>query len=114
MSDILTPKRRTAAFVVSLVGNLSTDNIALAAGPALPAGQVLAFDATTGEHGPYDPASEKLNEADAILWAPAPVRDSAESVAAVTRLAEVDANELDGLDLAARAALAKRFIIVRD
>lgn len=104
---------RTGEFLLSTVGNLSMDVVRLAAGPALPAGQVLAQNADTKEFEPYDPAKAKAKPAAAVLYAAQPERGTAENAGAVARLAEVVGAQLTGLDAAATASLATLFIIVR-
>ena len=83
------------------------------AGPALPAGQVLARDAGTGHYAPYDNASDTLGTAAAILYAPADARTEPAHAAVVSRLAEVIESELTGLDAPAAVDLDSRHIIVR-
>lgn len=104
---------RAGEHLVSTVGTLSNDYITLAAGPALPAGQVLAQNATTKEFAAYDNADDALGKASAVLYAPQPVRTAPTRVAATRRLAEVSGAGLTGLNDAATADLAELHIIVR-
>ena len=110
---ILVQAPRTAGFILSSLGNLSMDSVTLVAGPALPAGQVLARDAGTGHYAPYDNASDTLGTAAAILYAPADARTGPAHAAVVSRLAEVIESELTGLDAPAAGDLDSRHIIVR-
>lgn len=114
MQNIRIQGPRTAAFLLS-VGNagISMDTVTLAAGPALLPGQLLAQNSKSKQYDKYDPASADYKKAVAVLYAPQPERLQAESVAAVTRLAEVHGAQLLGLDDAARASLAGQLIIVR-
>ncbi|KUM04226.1 head decoration protein [Chromobacterium subtsugae] len=104
---------RAGEFLLSTVGNLSMDMVKLAAGPALPAGQLLAQNPDTKEFEPYDSAKAKAKPAAAVLYAPQPERGVAENAGAVARLAEVVGAQLTGLDAAATAALAALFIVIR-
>ncbi|MCK6435978.1 head decoration protein [Rivihabitans pingtungensis] len=104
---------RAGEHLVSTVGSLSNDYITLAAGPALPAGQVLAQDATTKEFAAYDNAAATLGKAVAVLYAPQSVRTAPTRAVATRRLAEVSGAGLTGLDDAATANLAEQHIIVR-
>lgn len=104
---------RAGEHILSIQGHISNDKVTLAAGPALPAGQLLAKNATTGAYQPYDNANADAGVARAILYAPQPERAAAEQVVVTARLAEVSAGQLTGLDAAARDDLAAVFIIVR-
>lgn len=112
---IKTQAPRAGEFLISIGNNgISMEIIKLAAGPALPAGQVLGVVAATGEHAPYDNAAADGTEvAAAVLYAPQPERVAAAPASAVARLAEVHGAQLVGLDAPARADLAAKFIIVR-
>lgn len=113
---ILTQAARAAEFVVSVDDHLSTDTVTLAAGPALPAGQLLAYDPTAKHFLPYPVAPVEGHDplpAAAVLWAPQPERSVDAPVTAVTRLAAVHGELLTGLDAAAQAALMAHLIIVR-
>ena len=110
MPDIRHQGPRPAGHVVFLVGpQISNAVITLAAGDALPAGQVLAKH--NDNYAAYDPASENYNTASAVLWSNEPARTAPARAAATLRLATMSAADLTGLDAAARAALAEKFII---
>ncbi|WP_375592187.1 head decoration protein [Chitiniphilus eburneus] len=95
-------------------GQISRDDIVLAAGVFLPAGQVLGLVTATKRYAPYDNgASDGSEVAAAILHAPLPESANPRRAAAITRLAEVSGALLTGLDAPARADLAARFLIVR-
>ncbi|MGC0151891.1 head decoration protein [Chromobacterium vaccinii] len=104
---------RAGEFLLSKVGNISMDVVRLAAGPALPAGQLLAQNPDTTEFEPYDAAKAKARPAAAVLYAPQPERSTAENAGAVARLAEVIGAQLTGLDAAATVALKALLIVVR-
>ena len=110
MPDIRTQGPLTGAHVAYLVNpQISNAVITLAAGDALPAGQVLAEHA--GEYAAYDPGSQNYNTAAAVLWSNEPARTAPAHAAATLRLATMRSAELTGLDAAARTALAEKFII---
>jgi hypothetical protein len=95
-------------------GTISREVINVAAGPALEAGQILGLVTATEQFAPYDPAAEDGTEvAVAILYGPLGESDVERRARAVVRLAEVSEAHLTGLDAAAEAALADRFLIVR-
>ncbi|MBD8791199.1 head decoration protein [Pseudomonas syringae] len=95
-------------------GSISREAINVAAGEALPAGQLLGLVAASGEFAPYDPTAENGSEvASAILFAGLASSEIVRRGRAVVRLAEVSEVHLTGLDLDAEKALAKQFIIVR-
>ena len=112
MSDIRTQGPLTSAHVAYLVDpQISNAVIKLTAGPALPAGQVLAAHA--GEYAAYDPDSDDYKTACAVLWSNEPARTAPANAAATLRLATMRAADLTGLDAAARTALAAQFIIMQ-
>ncbi len=95
-------------------GSISREAINVAAGEALPAGQLLGLVAASGEFAPYDSTAENGSEvASAILFAGLASSDIVRRGRAVVRLAEVSEVHLTGLDLDAEKALAKQFVIVR-
>ncbi|MCO8167861.1 head decoration protein [Pseudomonas sp. 21LCFQ02] len=95
-------------------GSISREAINVAAGEALPAGQVLGLVSASGEFAPYSPAAEDGSEvAVAILFAGLASSDIVRRGRAVVRLAEVSEAHLTGLDLDGEKALGKQFIIVR-
>jgi hypothetical protein len=93
-------------------GRISRDQITVAAGDALPVGQLLTKGAN-GVYAPYNAASEATAPAAAILYAALPDNTAERQAVATVRLAEVAAVELTGLSDAAIADLASHFIIVR-
>lgn len=96
------------------VGKISREAIMVAAGPALVAGQVLGLITTSNEFGPYDPAaSDGTETAACILWGPLGESPDERRASAIVRLAEVSEMHLTGLDAAAEADLAARYVIVR-
>lgn len=113
MLDIRTQGPLTSAHVAYLIDpQISNAVITLAAGPALPAGQVLAAHA--GDYAAYDPDSDNYNTASAVLWSNEPARTAPANAAATLRLATLRAADLTGLDAAARTALAEKFIIITE
>lgn len=95
-------------------GNISREAIDVAAGEALPSGQLLGLVTATGQFAPYAPDAEDGSEtAVAILFAGLASSDVVRRGRAVVRLAEVSEAHLTGLDLDGEKALAKQFIIVR-
>ncbi|RMQ45979.1 hypothetical protein ALQ04_01661 [Pseudomonas cichorii] len=95
-------------------GNISREAIAVVAGPALMAGQVLGQIAATGEFAPYKPDAEDGSEkAVCILFASLGESDVSRRGRAVVRLAEVSEALLTGLDLDAEKALLANTIILR-
>ena len=116
MNSVMTQKARAGQYLLSTVGALSADLVHLAPGPALPSGQVLSFDDKTQLYSAYvAPAegSKSVVKAAAILYAPAGEREAPLQVTVTSRLAEVSAEEMSGLDALVTAQLAERFIIVR-
>jgi hypothetical protein len=102
-----------AAHIISLTGPISQDLVDLAPGAALPAGTLLAFDAANKRYLPYDNAVEAAGKAVAVLYAPTPERTEVTRVTVTSRLAELQAGLLHGLDDPARADLAAAFIVLR-
>lgn len=114
--NVITQKARAGQYLLSTVGTLSADLAQLAAGPALPSGQILSFDDKTQLYSAYAaPAegSKAVVKATAILYAPAGEREAPLQVTITSRLAEVSAAELTGLDALVTAQLAELHIIVR-
>src|SRR6266702_8360583 len=93
-------------------GRISRDQITVAAGDALPVGQVLTRGAN-GVYAPYDAANEATAPAAAILYAALPASAAERQAVATVRIAEVARVRLTGLSAAATADLATHFIIVR-
>lgn len=104
---------RAGEHLISTVGQISNDIVDLAAGAALPAGQVLAYDSVQQLYVPYDNASATAGVAVAVLYAPAPARTEVTRVVVTGRLAEVQGSLLTGLDANARADFGSLFIVVR-
>jgi hypothetical protein len=105
----------TAEFLVSEGnGQVSREAITVAAGDALPAGQVLGLQTGTGMYAAYDDVAEDGTEvAAAVLYAPLAASDESRPAVGIVRLAEVSAQRLTGLGLDGAADLATRDIIVR-
>lgn len=104
---------RTGEHLISTVGQISNDIVDLAAGAALPAGQVLAYDSVQQLYVPYDNGSATAGVAVAVLYAPVPARTEVTRVVVTGRLAEVQGSLLTGLDANARADFGSLFIVVR-
>ncbi|QDQ24938.1 head decoration protein [Chitinimonas arctica] len=95
-------------------GQISREAIVVAAGPFLPAGQMLGIKTVGGEYVPYNNAANDGSEvAVGILYAPLPESTVARRAVAHIRLCEVSAERLIGLDAAGRADLKVRHLIVR-
>ncbi|ODP33079.1 head decoration protein [Pandoraea sp. ISTKB] len=94
-------------------GRLSRERIKVAAGNALPAGQVLG-KLDSGEYVAYNAAGADGSEkAVAILYAPLDASDVARPAVGIVRLAEVVGSLVAGADAAAFASLATHFVIPR-
>lgn len=94
-------------------GRLSRERIKVAAGDALPAGQILG-KLDSGEYVPYNAVGADGSEkAVAILYAPLEASDAARPAVGIVRLAEVVEGLLAGADVAALASLATHFVIAR-
>jgi hypothetical protein len=110
---IITEPIHTGAYLLSEgAGHISRDQISVAAGDALPAGQLLA----KGEDGAYAPfvaADVATAPATAILYAPLAAGAVVRPATATVRLAEVSQSMLTGFDPTAVAGLAASFIIIR-
>lgn len=113
--SIKTEANHTAEFLLSEGrGAISREAITVAAGDALPSGQVLGIETASGEYAPYDGAAVDGTEvAVGILYAPLPASTNARAAVGIVRLAEVSAERLTGLDTAGAADLKSRNIIVR-
>ncbi len=113
---MLTEKIHPGEFILD-AGNepIAKDAIVIAAAAgAMPAGQVLGQITASGKYTAYAPAASDGSEVAAgILWAGVPDLSVDQPGLAVVRIAEVDGALLTGLDTAARAALAAKYIIVR-
>ena len=113
--NIQTEAVHTAEFFLS-EGNraISREAITVAAGDALPAGQVLGIETASGHYAAYSPAATDGTEvAVGILHAALPASADVRNGVAFVRLAEVAAARLTGLDAAAIADLKTRHLIVR-
>ena len=113
--NIQTEAVHTAEFLLS-EGNreISREAITVAAGDALPAGQVLGIQTASGHYAAYSPAAADGTEvAVGILHAALPASADVRNGVAFVRLAEVAAARLTGLDAAAIADLKSRHLIVR-
>jgi len=118
-NEILTEGAHTAEFLLS-EGNrqISREQITLAAGAALAAGQILGVITTSGKYtarNPADTGSSATGTATAvaILYSSAPESDEDRPATIIARLAEVAGGALIGLDDTAIAQLAAHYIIVR-
>lgn len=95
-------------------GSISREAIVLAAGPALPAGQVLGKLTASGKYAAYsNAAGDGTNVAVGILYAPAPLRTGDMDAVAHVRLCEVQGALLTGLDAPGTADLLTTFVVVR-
>lgn len=95
-------------------GEISREGIVLAAGPMLPAGQVLALKTATGEYVAYKKGEAGgVGTAAGILFAPKPESATPQRAVAHVRNCEVAQVCLTGLDDKAIADLAARSVIVR-
>jgi len=95
-------------------GDISRETVTLAAGPALLPGQLLGVVTDTNHYQAYDPAAADGSQiALAVLAYAQPARTETQSVVIIARQAELAADKLIGLDAAARADIAQRFLIVR-
>lgn len=113
--NIQTEAVHTAEFLLS-EGNreISREAVTVAAGDALPAGQVLGIQTTSGHYAAYSAsATDGTEVAVGILHAALPASSDPRNGVAFVRLAEVSAARLTGLDAAAIADLKTRHVIVR-
>lgn len=103
---------QTAEFLLTEApGSLSREQIAVAAGEALPAGQLLEQEADGFGYVPYGTTED--GKAVAILYAPLRASEADRRATAIVRLAEVAEARLTGLDAKARTDLLTAFIAVR-
>ena len=112
---ILQEPARTGEHILSEAnGTLSREVITLAAGPALPAGQVLGRITASGKLAAYDNAATDGSET-AVMVLYSAVSESTGDRAGVAsaRHTEVIGSLLTGLDAAAIVDLAAQQIIVR-
>jgi len=110
--QIQTQGVQTAEFLLTEApGSLSREQIAVAAGDALPAGQLLEQDADGTGYVPYGTTED--GKAAAILYAPLRASEGKRRATAIVRLAEVAEARLSGLDAKARTDLLAAFIAVR-
>lgn len=93
-------------------GSISRDQITVAAGDALPPGQLLTKEAD-GTYAPFVAADAATAPAAAVLYAALPASANVRRAVATTRLAEVAQARLSGFDASAVAGLAAQHIIVR-
>ncbi|WGS50844.1 head decoration protein [Paraburkholderia sp. D15] len=114
MNSIKTQGSVTGEFLLSEgPGRISREQILVARGDALPAGQLLGTTGT-GEYAPYNNAATDGSEVvTAILYGPLAASDEPRAAVGIVRLAEVAAQLLAGLDAAARTDLAAHYVIVR-
>ncbi|MFM0427581.1 head decoration protein [Paraburkholderia aspalathi] len=114
MTNIKTQGTSTGEFLLSEgEGRISREQIIVAKGDALPAGQLLGTTGT-GEYAPYNNAAADGSEiATAILYAPLAASTDPRPAVGIVRLAEVAEARLTGLDAAARSDLAAHYVIVR-
>lgn len=105
--------RRAGEHLLSEVGDISREEVMLAAGPALPAGQILALG-KSGEYAPFqNGGADGLGTALAVLYAPKPESDKPRPATVHARLCEMIGECLTGLDAKSRADLQKLDILVR-
>ncbi|MDQ7981356.1 head decoration protein [Paraburkholderia sp. SARCC-3016] len=110
---IVTEAIHTGEYLLSQApGTISHDKVTVAAGDALPAGQLLT-KAADGTYAPFVAADAATAPADAVLYASLPASAGERSATATVRLAEVVQSLLTGYDATAVAGLAAHFIIVR-
>lgn len=111
----ITESRYAGEFLVSEAnGHRSRENVTVAAGADLKAGQVLGVVTASGEYAAYAPgATDGTETAAGILVANVAAASAAKAGAAVVRDAEYNKNEVDGLDAAAEADLAALGLIGR-
>lgn len=115
MSTITTQGLLTGEFLLSEgAGRISREKITVAAGEALPPGQLLGTLNASGKYVPYDNAADTGAQiASAVLYAGLPASTVDRPGVAIVRLAEVAEALITGLDADARADLAAKFVIVR-
>jgi len=113
--NIQTESVHTGEFLLSEGnGEISREGIVVAAGEALPAGQVLGMETATGHYKAYTPgATDGTEVAAAVLYAPLPAHTEARRAVGIVRMAEVSAARMTGLNEAATADFKTRHIIVR-
>lgn len=106
---------RAGAFLLSEGnGSISREKITVVAGDALPAGQVLGRITVGGKYTAYsNVATDGSETAVGILYAPIEAGEGDRVAVAITRLAEVEAEALTGLDDEARADLSALLVICR-
>lgn len=93
-------------------GTISHDKVSVAAGDALPAGQLLT-KAANNTYSPFVAADAATAPADAVLYAALPASETARAATATVRLAEVAKDLLSGFDATSVAGLAAHMIVVR-
>lgn len=110
---VVTEAIHTGEYLLSQgAGTISHDKITVAAGDALPAGQLLT-KAADSTYAPFVAADAATAPADAVLYAALPASANTRPATATVRLAEVAQSLLTGYDVTAVAGLASHFIIVR-
>lgn len=113
MTTVFREGRHAGEHVLFEIGSICREEITLAAGPALPAGQILALG-QSGEYAPYqNGGANGLGTAAVVLYAPKPASDKPRPAMVHARLCEVIGECLTGLDAKSAADLAKQNIIVR-
>lgn len=113
---VFTEGFKTAEFILSGgYENISHDEVIISsAAPALPSGQLLGKITATGKYVAYNnAATDGSDVAVGILYAAVLDKAVDQRAVAITRLCEVKAAALTGLDTTGRADLALLNIIVR-
>lgn len=108
--------KQTGEFILSEGnGSYSRDQITIdASAAAMVTGTVLGKITASGKFKAYTPgASDGTQTAAAILYTPVADKTVDQPAVAITRMAEVQAAELTGLDTAARNALTALGIVIR-
>jgi len=110
---VVTESLHTGGYILSEgPGRISRDQITVAAGDALPVGQLLTKGAND-VYSPYLTADAATAPAHAVLYAAIPASVAARAAVATVRLSEVAQAQLTGFDETAAADLAASYIIVR-
>jgi hypothetical protein len=113
MTSIQTEPAHTGEFLLSEgPGNISREQVNVAAGAALPVGQLLAAGANS-TYVPFDKTAAADAPAIAVLYRALDESAAVRPATIVARLAEVAQALLVGYDVTALAGLASKEIIVR-
>jgi hypothetical protein len=113
MTSIKVEQAHTGSFLLSEGnGQISREQITVAAGDALPAGQVLS-KGDGGVYAPFDKAHADTAPAAAILYQALDASAAARLATGVVRHAEVALQNLAGFDNSALSGLGAAQIIVR-